>query len=389
MKFGWLGVVLIAVSLSLLLSCASNSTSSTNTMYVATQNAAQIWGYRANFNNGQLSTINGSPFSAQAGSSAIVIDPAKSFAYVSGFDSDQSVNAYDIQSFSCDTNGSLVTVGKTGPLTTNPSFPITAMAMDSGGKFLFVANQGLGINPGSISVFSIGSDASLTEVAGSPFPVPPNVPVPGAIPILTGLAVQSTLNMLYVTDQTDNYVLIYQYDPTTGALATYPQLNMPPVPTGSSPSAVAINPLGTFLYVANQASNNISGFTIDTTTPNNLGNLASISGSPFGAGTQPVSAAVDPSGQFLYVVDQGSNQISGYKIAPVDGKLAVVTGSPFSTGQGPAFVSISPTNKFLYVSNNTAGTISGFGIDPTSGTLSAVSATVTTGAQPVGIAFGK
>jgi DNA-binding beta-propeller fold protein YncE len=57
----------------------------------------------------------------------------------------------------------------------------------------------------------------------------------------------------------------------------------------------------------------ISGYTIDSTT----GALTAISGSPFpdGIGTSPYSLAVDPTGKFAYVANNGGG-VSGYTIAP-------------------------------------------------------------------------
>jgi len=153
-----------------------------------------------------------------------------------------------------------------------------------------------------------------------------------------------------------------------------------------------MNPAGSYLYVANAGSNNISGFGIARLgNPLGLapGTLTAMDKSPFAAELEPVSAAVDPSGQFLYVVDQASNQISGYRITATTGDLTPTVGSPYNTGAGPIFVAISPINKYLYVSNNSAATISGFAIDPNGGNLAAVSSAVTTGTQPTGIAFGK
>jgi DNA-binding beta-propeller fold protein YncE len=48
-------------------------------------------------------------------------------------------------------------------------------------------------------------------------------------------------------------------------------------------------------YVANQGSNDVSAYTINGAT----GALVAVTGSPFGAGTTPQSAAVSPMGQFL------------------------------------------------------------------------------------------
>ena len=54
---------------------------------------------------------------------------------------------------------------------------------------------------------------------------------------------------------------------------------------------ILANPLlAQFAYVANGGSNNVSGYTINPAT----GALAAISGSPFPAGVNPSSVAVDP-----------------------------------------------------------------------------------------------
>ncbi|MEA3175323.1 MAG: hypothetical protein QOF42_2734, partial [Gammaproteobacteria bacterium] len=60
---------------------------------------------------------------------------------------------------------------------------------------------------------------------------------------------------------------------------------------------------GRFAYVANQLSNNLSAYAINAS-----GALGAIAGSPF-ATTEatPFALTVDPNGQFLYVVNHGSN----------------------------------------------------------------------------------
>ncbi|HEX2600249.1 MAG TPA: beta-propeller fold lactonase family protein, partial [Terriglobales bacterium] len=157
MKFASLAGVFVAVVVSLLTACGGHSSPSTNNMYVATQASAQVWGYLANFNNGRLSTMSGSPYAAQPAATAIVLDPAKTFAYVA-----ESAPTNQIDRFSIGSNGALTAISGGVPAGNNP----VALAIDPGGKFLFVANQ----LSNSISVFSIGSNAGLTAVPGSPFP---------------------------------------------------------------------------------------------------------------------------------------------------------------------------------------------------------------------------
>ncbi len=361
-RSGWLSCG--AVCLFLLSSCGGHSTANSTTMYVATQSSAQVWGYHADFTNGNLSSISGSPFAAQPAATAIVLDPSKSFAYVA-----EAAPTNQIESYSIDKNGALTATSGPTPVGNNP----VALAIEPAGKFLFVANQ----LSNSVSVFSIGSDGSLTEVGSSPVSVTDPV----------ALAIPSSGNFLYVADQLNSQIHIFSFD-SNGNLSP---LGTPVVlASGTSPTAIAVNPDGTFLYVTNGQTNNISGFTIATGGSSFAGDLVPIAGSPFPAGGfRPVSAAIDPSGQYMYVVDQNSNQISGFRIAATTGKLSATLNSPYNTGVSPTFVGVSPSNKYLYVSNGAAGTLSGYSINPASGELSATAGATSTGSNPAWIAFGK
>jgi 6-phosphogluconolactonase (cycloisomerase 2 family) len=145
---------------------------------------------------------------------------------------------------------------------------------------------------------------------------------------------------------------------------------------------------GTLLYVANRDSEGVSGFAISADNSLNPGALTAIPGS-FATGLSPVAAAVDPSGTYLYVADKASNQVTGFRIKAVAGTLSPLSNSPYSSGTAPVWIAISPTNKFLYVSNSGSSTLSAYKIDPTSGNLIPASGAIGTGGQPAGIAFGK
>lgn len=111
-----------------------------------------------------------------------------------------------------------------------------------------------------------------------------------------------------------------------------------------------------FAYVANQADDTVSGYSIDATT----GALTPIPGSPFATGTSPLSIAVDPVAKLIYV-SNGDNSVSGYSVNGNTGALKPVQGSPFRKGfNHPTSISIDPTAKFVYVANNGNGTVSGF-----------------------------
>ena len=65
-----------------------------------------------------------------------------------------------------------------------------------------------------------------------------------------------------------------------------------------------------FAYVANRGSNNISAYSVDATT----GALTTIAGSPFAAGKLPIAIAVDPTGSYAYVANQTDATISAFTI---------------------------------------------------------------------------
>ena len=103
-----------------------------------------------------------------------------------------------------------------------------------------------------------------------------------------------------------------------------------------------------FLYVANTGSNNISGFSINTTT----GALTPVPDSPFATGgigsILGISLAVTPNGKFVYAGNAGSGNISAFSVGS-NGALTSIAGSPFSAGGSPDGIKASPNGKFLGV----------------------------------------
>jgi 6-phosphogluconolactonase (cycloisomerase 2 family) len=366
-----------------LFGCGSSSTntlSSSDTMYVAAKASHGVWGYYADFNIGSLIKIGGSPFATQLNPTAIVINAAHTFAYVSNAASN-TINGYTF-----DLNGSMVA---NGTVTTGPS-PV-ALAIDSSGKFLFVANQGTaapGFTPGYLSVFAIGASGTLTPVQAQVQLPNLQCPTPQALscPAPVALAITPSASFLYVTDQSQNLLFTFSVDPVTGKLT--PGSTLPAVSTDLAPSALAMNAAGTLLYVVNRDSESVSGFTISADNSANPGALTAIGGS-FPTELSPVAAAVDPSGTYLYVADKTSNAVTGFRIKAVIGTLTALSNSPYSTGSAPDALAISPTNKFLYVSNSGSASLSAFKIDPTTGNLIPASGPVPTGIAPAGIAFGR
>jgi len=95
-------------------------------------------------------------------------------------------------------------------------------------------------------------------------------------------------------------------------------------------------------------------------------------------GVGPTSLAVDPTGRFAYVANDGcpdafAGNVSMYTINPTNGTLTSA-GPPVTTGDfGAESVAVGPSGKFAYVANwgegNTAGSVSVYTINGTTGDL--------------------
>jgi DNA-binding beta-propeller fold protein YncE len=255
-----------------------------------------------------------------------------------------------------------------------------ALAIDPGGKFLFVANQGTSadVTSGTISVFSV-SGTSLTQVSGSPFPTEVVGDVSGTGP--TALAVSPVGNYLYVANSFSNTVQSFSYDASSGALTLITTYTAGVNPSGlafsrcagiTSSTATGSCPAadGNNLFVSNSGSNNVSIFSaciqVSGTCASPNGTLTQIpSGSPVAAGVGPAGIFVDPTSDYVYVVDRGSNQISQYQYSPATGVL-----TSLATGSGAASVfagaitqnvsNTTSTFNWVVLTNNGASSLSVF-----------------------------
>ncbi len=133
-----------------------------------------------------------------------------------------------------------------------------AMAMDSTGKFLFVADS----VTNTVAAFSIASSGQLTAV-GAPIAT-------GTTPV--SVRVHPTGQFVYTANQGSNDVSAFSFD-SSGTLTA---LSGSPFAAATSPSYVATDTSGSFLFVANRDTNNISVFSIDSS-----GALKEVTGSPF------------------------------------------------------------------------------------------------------------
>jgi 6-phosphogluconolactonase (cycloisomerase 2 family) len=158
-------------------------------------------------------------------------------------------------------------------------------------------------------------------------------------------------------------VSVYRID---GATGTVTRAAGPPVKAAQDPHVGALAPGGRFVYVVNDGSHNVSAYELNATT----GALRPVPGSPFALGYSPSGfreITIDPGGTFAYVVSDAG--VSAFSIDAKTGALTPVPGSPFATthadGFGTASIAIGPSERFAYVLNHGANTISAYSIAKT------------------------
>jgi 6-phosphogluconolactonase (cycloisomerase 2 family) len=230
------------------------------------------------------------------------------------------------------------------------------ITLNPSGTFAYMANYG-----GSVSAYKINPAGSLAVVSGSPFAQAPGLGINKVI-------VDPTGHYLYTANDFTNDLWAFAIDSTTGTLTDIPGS---PFADNGGPLSAVIDPSGKFLYTANFIFPNtgtVAAYNIDAGT----GALTPIAGSPF-ASAGASGLTFDQSGSFLYVTNASSNAINAYAIDKTTGVLTAISGSPFSSDLSPYTVIAEPSGRFLYVvSNTSSSTVTAFGIDPATGKLTAI-----------------
>ena len=202
-----------------------------------------------------------------------------------------------------------------------------------------------------------------------------------------GLAFDPTGNFVATADLGADRLEIFRL--VSGSLQSVQTVG---IAAGSGPRHVAFTPNGSVLYVLNELNASISVFAFNTTTGavGTLRQTASMVPAGFPPERSGAEIVVHPGGQFLYASNRGfavhpqADSIVRYRIDPTTGTLTTLGWT--TTGISvPRTMNLDPTGRWLYVLNQTGDTIQQFEVNTTTGDLTLVR--TTTLRQPVSIAF--
>jgi 6-phosphogluconolactonase len=322
--------------------------------YVANKLSNNISAYAVNSTTGALTAVAGSPFvSTGSQPDAVWAGPGGNFLYVANSASN------DLSIFSISTGTGVLSAQGTVPTGVAPY----GIVVDPTGSYLYVSNN----SSNDVSGYAINaSSGALIELSGSPFPV-------GVAP--TSLKTDPSGQFLFVANFGSSSVSVLHLDSSSGALSS---VTGSPFASGRGPISIAIDPTGAFAYVANETGATISAYSIDSSTgvltavaaplatqssptslaiaggslivtdvtqANNVGTFA-VAGTgalTFSGMTQtggsPVDLTLDPSGQFAYVVCQGTNNVFLYTVS--GGVLTPAAPLSVTAGTGPVSITIN------------------------------------------------
>jgi 6-phosphogluconolactonase (cycloisomerase 2 family) len=273
-------------------------------LYVSSDSENAVYGHAIDPATGELSDLAGSPFSVSSTPSDLTIDPSGTYLYIGHGDAPDVISGYAI-----DPAGGGLTPVPGSPLDTN-STGVVAAVIHPKGRFLYAADLG----GNNIFGYAIRSDSgSLTRVLGSPFTV-------GTQP--NAMAVEPTGRFVFVGDAANIISSLY-VQTVSGELG----LTTPPSIAVSAVATLRAGPTGEFLYAA-------GGTALHAMTIRNDGVLKNLESQT--AGSDLRGLALDAAGVFLYVTDNSTGEILGFSLEASGNLPSALSTSPFAAGIGPA-----------------------------------------------------
>ena len=246
--------------------------------------------------------------------------------------------ANEFVAFREDPNSGVLTGLSFSPITAGPG--VDAVVLHPSGKFLYATNSGE-VPFGDVSLFTIASDGVLTEKT-------PRATA-GTTPSL--LAIDSAGQYLYVGNAGSNDISVFSVDASTGVLS---EVAGSPFPLGIAPINIALSPSGGVLYVTGAATTAFGYIELFRINPNSTS-------VPFlsfveldQTGPNPYGLAVDPSGAHLYTANTSTNSISEFSIG-ANGGLSQLSTSPVGGATSPVALLVDKSGKYLYVAEQGAG----------------------------------
>jgi 6-phosphogluconolactonase len=322
--------------------------------------ATGIYVYRLDRATGTLSPVSVSPETVNP--SYIQVHPGGQWLYaVNETGSTQGDPSGTVSAFRLTQGGTLLEFINTVPSAGN--YPCY-IQIDRTGHFAMVANYG----SGTVSLLPLHADGSLGSAVATDRHAGRGPADRQEAAHAHMIDVSPDNHFAYSCDLGTDKIYCYLLDTENGKLvaAGDPYSTQP----GSGPRHLVFHPVKNFAYVVNELNGTIECMTADTLT-GKLSRYQTISTLAGGDGRDAGCADIHiaPSGKFLYASNRGKyNNIAMYSIAEDTGILTLI-GHHNVKGKTPRNFVIDPTGTYLLVANQDSDNVVTFRIDPETGKL--------------------
>jgi len=257
--------------------------------------------------DGSLRAVAGSPV-ASNGIDPVSIGVHRDLVYVANAGPGSNAGDTNYTGFRLDSGGHLRAIPESTYVLSNDSKPGQVLFNREGTKV-----AGTRIATSKIDSFTVGHDGRLTPAAGSPFDAQTFSPAQGYGQLGAEFSPTSP-NQLFVSDAH-----------TAGGGAAFPGLvssflddadgtltpvGAPVANDGGASCWVEISHDGRFLFIVNTASASVSSYSIGA--DGSLAFLQSTGAGQIGAGAE--DARLSPDGNTLWVVESGTNAVTGFTV---------------------------------------------------------------------------
>ena len=334
-------------------------------------NGKGIYLFEMDISSGRLSFVK---LAAEAKSpSWLCLDPSQRYLYASNEISDYEGKSGSVSAYAVDkSNGDLQLLNTVSSQGAGPAY----LSVDASGKYVFVANYG----GGSLAVFPVSPDGSLGAATfthrdeGDVGSQKATSGPPGSFaisghdrPHAHMIGADPGNRFVLQTDLGQDRIYVYRFDRSTGKL-TPAATPFASLPSGDGPRHFAFHPNGRWLYSIQEEASTVVFFHFDPAT-GSMAAQQTLSSLPSGfTGTSFASGIrVSHDGRTLYAANRLHNSIAVFSIDDT-GHLKHVGDTP-TLGDYPPQFNLDPSGNFLYVCNQRSDQITSFRIDKRTGLL--------------------
>ncbi len=239
----------------------------------------------------------------------------------------------------------------------------THLTFDAKGKAIFTAN----FRSGTAGVLPVASDGTVSVPTSTVQNVGTGPKPRQTSPHAHGVALDPGGKYLFVPDLGADRLFVYRYEAGQGTLAPAKESSVS-LPPGTGPRHVALHPKGRYVYLMSEFSPVIWVYRQEPKT-GGLTLLQSIAtGTDDEADTvKGAEIAISPDGRFVYTSTRGEDTIGVYAVRR-DGTLREVQRVP-SGGKLPWSFRLHPKGKWLLVANQGSNSVTLLRRDTRSGKL--------------------